>query len=580
MKFLENKIIKTAVVIRKMFSAKSIPSVLRWLALGGVIAFALLLLIEPNQTQASLFDFGYWVVGKVATGISFIVSFIAGIAIAIEAWFIEIILKMNTQIVNSAPVRTGFPIALSIANLGFVLAIIVMAIATILRLQGYMMKQILWKLVVAALLVNFSLVFAGAILNIADQLTLYFINQMSPGGVGETQKFANAIAGAFNPQKLLLVTDGELNPSKVKDFEKEVGGAGGSFAVDNESLGKMLVPIASLVFTGLSMIVIVIALLGLIIMLLIRYVFIGILLILMPFAWLTWIFPGLSSNWSKWWKNFIKWSLFAPLVVFFLYLGVQTSLQAHNDIGQYEVASQTSGTGPWAAVAGFFSRLLTPIVSIILQQIIVLAVMVGGLFAANSLGIMAAHGTLGAVKGASKGLGKWAGAKAGGGLARFATQKGPAPLPQPKGWGPKAMWQRATNPVKKLTRKVTTPVGKPFRAAAGYATKAILPEQAYSAIAKFGRESQKVTLGGAIFAGIGKGSGLWGKKKVKTKFTKKEKAEFLKKYSLTEDQFDEMGYEMEEERGGGGETPHTEEPSTPKIEVVGTRGSVRETQHY
>ncbi len=531
---------------------------MKWVAIGGVLSFALLFLITPNQAEAGIFDFGYYILGKIALGISYIVSWIAALAIAILAWFIEIILRLNTNIINSAPVRFGFPIALSIANLGFVLAIIIIAIATILRLESYAMKQILWKLVVAALLVNFSLVFAGAILNLADQLTLYFVNQMSPGGVGETQRFANAIAGAFNPQQLVMLTESNLNPSKVQDFKSKVDESGGSFAVDNESLGKMLVPVASLVFTGISMIMIVITLLGLVIMLLIRYVFLGILLILMPLAWLAWIFPALKDNWGKWWKNFWRWTFFAPLVVLFLYIGVQAAAQLPGQIGPYSAASQTSGTGPWAAIVGSLSSLMATIVPSILQQFVIIGIMVGGLFAANSLGISGAKGMMGM---ASKLSGKWAGgmAAAPGGIARktagvaarYATGAGPR-LTQPPpvtgvGSGIKHAYHRwVGNPVKKAAWWATTPARKPLQKGVE-ATLGSLGKtgyKAYGALVDYGLKQGETSLTQTIMAGAEKRAGIFDKiLKLKTKtMTPKE---------IEETYHVHVAHEEEEGHGGG-----------------------------
>src|SRR3989344_6609258 len=148
--------------------------------------------------------------------INYIIATIFGVFISIIAWFIGIVIQINTNIVNTPIVQNGFSITLAVANLGFVMAIIVIAIMTILRYETYALKQTLWKLVAAAILVNFSLVIAGAILNFADNLSLYFLDGFNQGCTTGTSTgvpgftnspldcFATSVAGAFAPQRVFL----------------------------------------------------------------------------------------------------------------------------------------------------------------------------------------------------------------------------------------------------------------------------------------------------------------------------------------------------------------------------------------
>ena len=379
MKFLKEKIIDRLI---------KIPT--KWRVIFGVLVLALLLVPQVTHAQSSWFsDLAYTVVGKLVFGISYIVSSVMGLVVGVEAWLIEVVLNINTQIVNSPPVHFGFPVALSIANLGFTAAIIVIAIATILRWSGYGIKQILWKLVVAALLVNFSLVFAGAIINFADQFTLYFLRQVNPTESGsQFNAFASGLAGAFNPQKGIMLENG-LNSLTVEDTEKLSGIA----AANGEGLGKLLLPIASLAFVVFSLAAIVITLAVFIFMLLYRYVALGILLIVMPFAWLLWIFPGLSSNWSKWWSQFLKQVFFAPLVVFFLYLAILTSREM--SLGQGGTMDLTAFSSPgknniFAGISSFLGSPLSAPIQGFMNMIIIVGITMGGLYVANQLSIVGA----------------------------------------------------------------------------------------------------------------------------------------------------------------------------------------------
>ena len=321
-------------------------------------------------------------------------------------------LNINDNVFQSFVVQTGFSISLSLANLGFVFGVIIIAIATILRNQTYGMKQILWKLVVMAILVNFGLVIMGSIFNFADQFTTYFLRCIDPtsggcmsaeSGLTSENDFATAISGAFNPQKDFMSTNSLNSTSTNADNLNELMGAAGS------DVGKMLIPIFSLLFVALSLALIVISFAVFLIMLLIRYVYIAILAVLLPFAWMFWVFPATKSNFDDWWKKFIQWTIFAPVVLFFIWLAVMTAntMNVNNTTGAQTFASYASSSNPgWAAVSSFFSNWILVIIQNFLNEAVLLGLIIGGMFAANSLSITGADVAMGALKGVGTNIGK------------------------------------------------------------------------------------------------------------------------------------------------------------------------------
>src|SRR3989344_3716000 len=92
----------------------------------------------------SILSINFSVFGKILFFFGQVASWTAGILIALETWVLTLVLTINGNIVNSPVVQAGFPAVLALANLGFVLGIIVIAISTILRKQTYGLKQILW----------------------------------------------------------------------------------------------------------------------------------------------------------------------------------------------------------------------------------------------------------------------------------------------------------------------------------------------------------------------------------------------------------------------------------------------------
>ncbi len=375
---------------------KKIAEKILW---GGVAAL-LFFVTETKFAHASLLgiDVGsvlYSVIGKIMFGVSYIISLIAGIAITIEAWIIGFFLQINTGIITSPPVKFGFPVMLSIANLGFVLAIIVIALATILRNQQYGIKQLIWKLIMAAILVNFSLAIAGVFLNFSDGMSLYFLRCIDPGGGGcsvapqnglqSFNNFATSLAGAFNPQKEFLgIQSNGVSKAQIDSIQA-------AFTATGEDIGALIKPVISLVFVVFSLLTIVITLGTLIVMLIVRYVYLGILLILMPLVWLCYVIPSFNHLWKQWWDKFIKYTFFPPLVIFFLYVALKTAgaMQASLTTGTLASYMGPSNTA-WTSVSNFFTGIFAQPIQQFLQTAVLIGLMLGGIIAADRLSITGA----------------------------------------------------------------------------------------------------------------------------------------------------------------------------------------------
>jgi hypothetical protein len=351
--------------------------------------------------------FGYHIIGNVAYGIGYIIAWIGGVIIAIDAWLVGAMLGLNNGVFQSAIVQKGFAVTLSIANLGFVLGIIIVAVATILRRETYGYKAILWKLIVAAILVNFSLVIAAPIFNLGNSFSIYFLNCVDPSGGGCSGKgagvgltapnsmndFASNLAGAFNPQVALITS----SSSSIKTAD--------SISLGN-SLGDMLVPIMSIVFVAFELVAIAIVLAALVVMLLIRYIYIAILAILMPFAWLGWVFPGIKDWWSKWWSNFFRWTFFSPIVLFFLWLAMATmnSMRNGTAIANQQIGTYTStANNPIVqSLSNLFKGFFTPIIGQALSMVLMLGLTIGGLIVADKMSITGAGSAVKAAQGVGK----------------------------------------------------------------------------------------------------------------------------------------------------------------------------------
>ena len=358
------------------------------IVLLGVLIFGIgQVKIAHAWSLFSIADITANAISAVAQAIGYIFGFIGGVFMTIAGYLVTLALNINFALLKSPVVQTGWQIVLNFTNLGFVLAIIVMAFATIFRVQSYAMKKTLWKLIVAALLVNFSLVIAGAFINISDIFSNFFLKQ---GGIKDPLEWSKAFAAMFRAQALLKV--GET--IAAQGFVDTATGAINTFGAAG------LQAIASVFFIDLFTVLACLTLLATAVMLLIRYVFLGILLLLSPIVWLLWIFPGTQHLWQKWWSQFLRWTFFAPIMLFFISLSLYAMKNQPEAVRQF---TQNS-----AAVANVQ---LTFGVEVIGEMIIVIGLVMGGLFAANSLGITFASTAYGWARSIGKGFGGWVGRK-------------------------------------------------------------------------------------------------------------------------------------------------------------------------
>lgn len=350
---------------------------------AAIILPAFLIALTPFRAHAFLFldQIGAAVFGLGALIINYIIGIIAGVFFSIGGFLINLGIDLNNTALSGAIVRTGFAITLQTANLGFVLAIIVIAFATILRFESYGMKKMLGKLILAAFLINFSLTIAGTILDFSHVLSNYFLDRSvgTSMSLRRAHEFAKMLATPFEVQQFLDVNTQTTGGVPLTDI--------------GENLGQMLKAVVSIFFAAIFTLIAAVTLIGIGAMIAVRYVAISILLILMPFAWLGLVMPGLSGWWSKWWSNFLKWTMFLPACLFFLYLTIQSRTALE---GAYEQTARDFGQQPADLVTGSVQQYG--------GMMVTLALLVASLLVGQKLGIAGAKGTMGMLQGVKEGV--------------------------------------------------------------------------------------------------------------------------------------------------------------------------------
>lgn len=356
---------------------------LKKLAVGASVLIAVVLFALPAHAHA-FFLISAPVVILVVNVILFLLNMILGLVVGLSASLAELMMRINDLILDSSNsvVGIGWGIARDVANLGFVIVIIVIAFATMFRVERYGATKALTRLIAAAILINFSLTIAGVFITFAGSLTHFFLDKIGGAGTG----LSATLMGAFGIQRFFLTDPNPLPP--------DPSAQGGLLTTLSTAT---IVITAGQFFGAIFLLITILVFLALALMLLVRYVTLSILLVLAPIAWLFWVVPPLEGLFSKWWSKFLEWVFFAPAVSFFIYLAL--------------IVAEQLGKRPLEVQSDFA---LLPLKNIVIQgaQMVVLAgIMIGGLIAAQKMGITGAAGALGLASKAGKGVRAWAGKK-------------------------------------------------------------------------------------------------------------------------------------------------------------------------
>lgn len=362
------------------------PNRKKWWILGGAAVLFGLILIVPEVAHAGIWPDWLSPVGIVTAPfrvLGYLINYIIGIFLWLATQVTNVMFEMNEEILSesNAIVGVGWNLTRDVANLGFVLLLILVALATIVRYREYEASRLLPKLIAAAILVNFSLAIAGIFIDFSNVLTRTFVNRTQGGG---TFALIDDIMSAFGPQRLML--SNSENPLPPDPSEEQ--GALLSFGAG--VLSSLAGIVFSIIFTAIA----TLAMAALAIMLFLRYLHLTFLVLIAPLTWLFWVFPGLSKYHGEWWSAFIKWVFFAPAVSFFMYLATLSVRTI-----QHFQLNPSQGQGIGGALMGLMSQGV--------QMFVLAGIMLGGIIVGQKMGIGGAGAIRKVAEGAKAGALKW-----------------------------------------------------------------------------------------------------------------------------------------------------------------------------
>lgn len=295
-----------------------------------------------------------------------------------------------SDFINASAVSRGWVVVRDLCNMFFVIILLIIAFATILGQEEYGAQKMLPKLIMAAVLINFSKMICGLMIDISNVVMLTFVKAFSAIGAGNMLDM--------------------LGISSVVKLNTSGGDISLSSVVGAYIFGLIYVLIA---------LVVVAAMLGMLVM---RVVMIWILVVLSPLAFFLQAVPGKGGTYAaQWWTKWSSNLIVGPVIAFFLWLSF-AALQTDNG---NPIKGSSSGDEELQASAGVGVGSEAGTVTGMARFVIAIGMLLGGMKIAQDVGGEAAS-ALG--KGFSKGKGLLlgAGAAVGGAAGGFALARGKA----------------------------------------------------------------------------------------------------------------------------------------------------------
>lgn len=197
--------------------------------------------------------------------------------------------------IASAAVDNGWTIVRDVCNMFFVLILLIIAFATILKIEQYNYKKWLPKLILMAILINFSKTICGLLIDFAQVVMLTFVNAFKDVAAGNLVK--------------------NLGITEILTLAEDDADVGFWEIIGAYVLGLLYIIIA---------LVVIVTMLAMLVM---RIVMIWIYIVLSPAAYLLSAFPGGQTYAKQWWSEFSKNLIVGPVLAFFIWLSF-ASLQA------------------------------------------------------------------------------------------------------------------------------------------------------------------------------------------------------------------------------------------------------------
>ncbi len=256
---------------------------------------------------------------SVVVGINLkIVSLITGLAGIILNFVVNhTIVDMAKNYGEMTVISSAWGTVRDVANMGFIFVLLYASIQLILGI-GKDTRKLIVNMIIAALLINFSMFFTKVVIDSSNIIAITFYNATIPAGaVGDplNRGLSNAL----------------MEPLGIQSLWKAGPIIGIPAIITIGVMGSIVSLIAAFVFFAIAL------------MLIIRYVVLIFVIILSPIAVVSLVFPNMSGTFTKWKDALFNQAFFAPVYMFLTWITISI-FQNVLGSGTKDMAAALGGT--------------------------------------------------------------------------------------------------------------------------------------------------------------------------------------------------------------------------------------------
>lgn len=299
--------------------------------LSVTIAVCLLVITAPQITNAGFLDSiidPTQMFAWVGSGVLWVMAGIMGIAaVLLNVTILQTVLGMGNHINDIIGIQVAWSLLRDIANIIFIFSIVYIGLSLILGINRHGHQQALARLVIIALIINFSLFLTKAVVETSNIMSTQIFRLIIPttlttGGPGcnPNDPSPEGTRNCIN-YGLTGIINNSLGLSTVFDVAGTTTGGGFSGeqkpGIDSAKvfyitvLGSIFLLITAFVFASAA------------VLLVIRFVILIMLMVFSPLAFAAWILPSTSGYFSFWLKSLLNQSFFAPAYMLMMWMAIK-----------------------------------------------------------------------------------------------------------------------------------------------------------------------------------------------------------------------------------------------------------------
>jgi len=295
--------------------------------------------------------------------VSNVIMWLASLIVWVAGLFFDLTLKISIidfhEYANMAGITTGWTISRDVINIFFIFILLYIAIATILQVAGYGIKDLLVKVILIALLVNFSGVATKVVIDASNIIATEFYSKITAeAGISSVLMQGLKLQTVYKSYDAPNINSDPTDQGVPGDEQMSMGGI-----IIGMLGGALLMVVTSFVLFAAG------------ILFLIRTITLLFLIILSPLAFAGMILPVTSSHSKKWMSTLFSQSFFAPAYMFMIYIVVK--MISENNLATAIGMEESAGLMDFAFKGS---------INTLVYFLILLGLMIGSLIVASKMG--------------------------------------------------------------------------------------------------------------------------------------------------------------------------------------------------